>query len=70
MADAAEDTTVTRVGAIGVAIATNISGNIALAERLEAAQVQAIRECYDAGTTDPDTIRERMAAAREAVLSE
>lgn len=61
---------ITPVGATGVAVAANVSGNLALAERLEAAQVQAIRECYDAGTTDPDTIRERMAAAREAVLSE
>ncbi len=58
-----------QVGATGVAVSANASGNVALAERLEAAQVQAIRECYDRGATDTDSISAAMAAARDAVLN-
>ena len=58
-----------QVGATGVSVAATLTGNVSLAEQLEAAQVQAIRECYDKGTTDTDSISAAMAAARDAVLN-
>lgn len=56
--------------AAGVASASSLSGDKSVAERIEAAMHQAIQECLDQGITDPDAQRERMLAAREAVLGE
>jgi hypothetical protein len=60
---------IVRVGATGVAVAANASGNVDLAERLEAAMVGAIESCHAEGILDPEIHRERMMAAREAVLN-
>lgn len=57
------------VEAVGVASASQV-GNDDLAARIEAAMQRAIRECLDEGVTDTAVQRERISAAREAVLAE
>jgi len=57
------------IEATGVAVSAQ-SGNDSLAARVEAAMQQAIRECLDEGVTDTIAQRERISAAREAVLAE
>jgi len=57
------------VEAVGVASASQV-GNDDLAARIEAAMQQAIRECLDEGVTDTVAQRERIAAARQAILDE
>lgn len=59
---------ITIVTATGVAMSTN-PGEDTLADAIGAAMEQAIRDCLDAGIIDPDVMRERMLAAREAVLN-
>ena len=60
---------IVRVGATGVAVAANASGNIELAEKVEAAMVGAIESCHADGILDPEIHRERMMTAREGVLN-
>ena len=60
---------IVRVGATGVAVAANASGNIELAEKVEAAMVAAIESCHADGILDPEVHRERMMVAREGVLN-
>ena len=62
-------TAVVRVEATGVASASTTSGNTGLASQIEAAMMTAVRQCLDEGITDPGTQRERIIAAREAVLA-
>lgn len=64
----AKDQGVKIVASTGISSSATLSGNTDLADRVQAAMEQAIRECLDAGITDPDEQRERMMAAREAEL--
>lgn len=66
----AKDQGVKVVAATGISSSATLSGNTDLADRVQSAMEQAIRECLDAGIVDPDEQRERMLAARDAVLSE
>lgn len=68
MARKAKAPEVRQVHAVGIA-STSSSGNDDLSARIEEAMHAAVRECLDAGITDPDAQRERMLAAREAVLN-
>lgn len=65
----AEEQKIRVAAATGVSSSSNL-GNDDLAERVHGAMQQAIRECLDQGVTDPDEQRERMMAAREAMLAE
>ncbi|MET3409442.1 hypothetical protein [Methylobacterium sp. 1030] len=63
MADA-QNTVIVSTGIAVTAAADDERG-----QRVEAAMVQAIRQCLDEGIIDPDVQRERILAARDAVLN-
>jgi hypothetical protein len=58
------------VEAVGVSVNVGVPRDKALGARIEAAMVQAIKDCQADGITYPDEIRARMMAAREAVLED
>lgn len=58
------------VSAVGVSSNSTLSGDSELADRVERAMHQAIRDCLEEGVVDPDTQRDRMLAARDAILAE
>ncbi len=65
----AKDQEVKVVASTGVSSSSSLSGDADLAQRIQTAMEQAIRECLDEGITDPDVQRERMMAARETELN-
>jgi hypothetical protein len=65
-----EDQKITVVSSTGISSASNLAGNDDLADRVHDAMQNAVRQCLDEGIIDPTQQRERMMAAREAVLAE
>lgn len=51
-----------------VGVSASVPGDKTLGARIEAAMVQAVKDCQAAGVTDPGETRARMMAARDAVL--
>jgi len=65
-----EDQKTTIVASTGISSASSLGGNGDLADRVHDAMQNAVRECLDEGVIDPTQQRERMMAARQAVLDE
>lgn len=54
----------------GVGSSASVRGDAKTSKRVEEAMAASITKAYAEGITDPDIIRERQLAARDAVLKE